>query len=325
MKVLIAEDYKPSLEKLVSILSKSGHEIATATEGREAIEMYKKDVFDIVFIDWTMPDMDSIELCRDIKDINILRQRDSYMIMITGTSKKRDMVSALEAGADDFVLKPFEEHVVKSRIQIGERVLEARRSNETKSSRPVDILQKEHVMIHRITGIMEMVSNMLDEDRPIPKKLLAWCTSSAFILDFKLHEKKEDYYINIFIERAKETHGRTSELFTRSSLVQILREHEWINTLLKNMQKTLNDYTVHKKDEKKVLKKYLDRYVQLIRTHAAREDTVFFPFTARYFTPEDEKQLLVDFKRVENEIGTEDIDNRMKTLDVLEKAMKLSE
>ena len=71
---------------------------------------------------------------------------------------------------------------------------------------PVEILNEEHVLIHKITGVLEMVANMLGEGMPLPKKLLNWTTSSVFMLTWDLHESKEYVYIDVFVERAKNIH-----------------------------------------------------------------------------------------------------------------------
>ncbi len=298
----------------------------SAETGKDGLDKYMNGSYDMVFIDWTLPDMDGPHLCMDIKDLNRIKQHDSYIIMTTGKTKKRDMVKALESGADDFMLKPFDEQVVKSRIDIGKRFLDIRRSKAgTDMAEPIEILEEEHKIIHRITAIMEVVSSMLEEELPIPKKLLDWCTSSAFVMDFRLHENKENYYIDIFIKRAKEEHGQTSKLFNRSSLSQIMKEHELIYKLIKDMQDDMTEYTIDRTDIHKRLKKHIDQYVQLIRMHASREDDVFFPFTRRYFTDDDIKQLLADFKKVEISIGAERIDTRIKMLAKLEKTLNIKD
>ena len=258
MKILIVDDNKTSLDKLGAILIKAGHDVTSVDGGKDALDKYRKEVFDIVFIGWTINDMGGIGLCSDIKDLNILRQRDSYLIMTTGRSNKRNMVEAMEAGADDFILKPYSASVVKSRIDIGKRVLDMRMSDDSsKKPGPVEILEKEHELIHRITGILDMTSNMLGESRPIPEKLLTWCTSSVFLLSFHLHERKENYYIERFIERAKEAHGQTSQLFTRSSLTQIMREHELIEKLIMDMQNVMTSSKANGKLDVKKLKGYI--------------------------------------------------------------------
>jgi hemerythrin-like domain-containing protein len=236
------------------------------------------------------------------------------------------MVEGLEAGADDFVLKPYTDEVITSRIDVAKRVLETKFTRpETRPIEPISILQKEHELIHRMTGVLEVVSNMLSEGYPLPKKLLNWCTSSVFVLNFQLHERREAYYIKVFIDRAKETHGQTSKLFTRSSLGQIMKEHELIEKLLIEMQQQAGRYDVDQRKEVLKLKETITRYLPLIRFHAAREDDVFFPFTQRYFTDDDIEQVLKDFEQVEQKIGVEKIKLRMKNIEQLEQILKIKD
>ena len=236
------------------------------------------------------------------------------------------MVDGLEAGADDFVLKPYAKDIIASRVDVAKRVLETKLIKaKTKACKPVELLEHEHKLIHRMTGILEMIVNMLDEGKPLPKKLLAWCASSAFVLNFELHKKKEEYYMNIFIDRAKDVHGQTSRLYTRSSLSQILKEHLLIKKLLFDMQKMMKTYDIDRKADLINFKLTIKRYVSLIRLHAAREDDVFFPFTQRYFTDADIKQLLSDFEGVERDVGVEKIKARMDVLGHLERILKIED
>ncbi len=324
MKVLIADDHKPSREKLSEIIDSIGHEPILAKNGREAYDIYTDSDVTIVFIDWSMPKMDGIELCRRIKGYDAKRKRHSYLLLATSKSKKRDMVEGLEAGADDFVLKPYDECVIKSRMNIALRVLETRITKEVLAApNAVKIMQDEHELIHRMTGIMEMVSNMLSDDVPLPPKLLKWCTSTAFTLDFELHEKKEEFYIDRFIQRASEIQGQTSKIYSRSSIFTILREHDLIERLLTTMKKKMETYNEHRPQDTEEIRKLINRYIPLIRFHAAREDDIFFPFTETYLTDEDNEELAVAFKQVDADIGAKQIRERMDTLDRLEEILKI--
>jgi len=329
MKILVADDYKKSREQLEEILKELGHEVIAAVNGKDALDLYMDNKIEVAFIDWSMPEMNGIELCKEIQINNSLIEHESYIILVTAKSKKRDMVEGLEAGADDFVLKPYEKGIIASRIDVAKRVLETKKTKfQAKPPaliKPLEILTEEHELIHRMTGVLEVVANMLDDEVPLPKKLLEWCSSSVFLLNFKLHEQKEDYYIRIFIERAKEVHGQTSKMFTRSSVSQIIREHILIEKLLKNMQAKVMAYEVGRKKEVKALKESINRYLPLIRLHAAREDDVFFPFTERYFNDDDIDQLVKDFAMVEEKIGTEKIKARLETIQQLEVILKIKE
>ncbi len=242
------------------------------------------------------------------------------------------MVEGLDAGVDDFVLKPYSEDVIISRVDVARKILEARIINSPEERppmgahiEPILILNQEHKLIHRMTGILEVVSNMLGDGFPLPKKLLEWGTSSVFILNWELHENKESFYIKTFIDRAKEIHGKTSQLYSRSSLTQIMKEHEIIKTLLTDMQEAAKNYDVGNRKSVQAFRNAITRYLPLIRFHAAREEDVFFPFTQRYFTEEDAAQLLRDFQQVEDEIGIEKIQTRLDNIERLEKILQIKE
>ena len=166
---------------------------------------------------------------------------------------------------------------------------------------------------------------MLDEGIPLPKKLLNWAASSVFLLNWELHESKEYFYIERFIERAKNIHGQTTQLFTRSSLTQIMREHEIIKNLLKDVQRATQEYDVDRRNSILQLKNDISRYLTMIRFHAAREEDVFLPFTQRYFTDEDIVKIMADFNKVEDEIGTEKIEARLETIGQLEKILQIKD
>jgi DNA-binding response OmpR family regulator len=329
MKIIIADDYKPSRGKLEKMLSEDGHEVTTAKDGVEALMLYQDNDYDVAFIDWAMPGMDGIELVKEIKSFDKRIDHESYIVLVTSKSKKRDMVEGLEAGADDFVLKPYSEEVVKSRLAIANRVLSTRDSGSRKrvveDIEPVRILQKEHELIRRMTGVLEVVSNMLGDGAQLPKRLLEWCASSVFLLNFRLHEKREVYYIDAFVKRAWDSHGKTSRLYSRSSLSQIMKEHDIIEKLLIDMQKKAASYDVDDRKSALKLNETIKKYLPLIRMHAAREDDVFFPFTQRYFTPSDVNMILMNFESLEESIGVDNINNRLETIEQLEIILNLRE
>jgi hemerythrin-like domain-containing protein len=217
-------------------------------------------------------------------------------------------------------------------MDVARRVLETKVNRvpkvqplKDKEIEPVAILNREHVMIHKITGILEVVANMLGEGRPLPKKLLTWGTSAAFMLNWQLHEEKELFYIDLFVERAQDVHGRTTQLYSRSSLVQIMEEHELIKMLLVDMQSAAKAYDIENRATGLKLRDIIMRYLPLIRFHAAREEDVFLPFSQRYLTADDVRRILADFERVESEVGKETIDARMETVEQLERILKIRE
>ncbi|MBW1736322.1 MAG: diguanylate cyclase [Deltaproteobacteria bacterium] len=126
MKVLIAEDNLVSRRLLETFLRKWGYDIVITSNGREAWEVLQEpEAPNLVISDWMMPDMDGLELCRRIREME--RAEYIYFIILTSKGKKEDVITGLEAGADDYLIKPFNQDELKYRVKIGERIIELER------------------------------------------------------------------------------------------------------------------------------------------------------------------------------------------------------
>ncbi len=121
MKVLIAEDDPVSRRLLESYLGKWGYEVAAARDGAEAWRLFEAGSFAMVVTDWMMPELDGSGLIRRIRASH--RQGYVYVVMLTARSRKEDLVEGLEAGADDFLTKPFDRDELRARLRAGERIL----------------------------------------------------------------------------------------------------------------------------------------------------------------------------------------------------------
>lgn len=124
MKVLIAEDEPISRLLLQKHLEAHGFEVIPAKDGLEAWEIFQKekDNIQMAIIDWMMPRMNGIDLCHKIRESK--SKHYAYIIFLSGKGQKRDIVTALEAGADDYVTKPFDPDELKVRILAGKRIIE---------------------------------------------------------------------------------------------------------------------------------------------------------------------------------------------------------
>lgn len=108
-KILIAEDNELNKETLTEILTEEGYEVKAVNDGREGIEAFLEDQFDIIITDLRMPHVDGLEFLKYIKDAN----RDSIVIMITGHGTVNNAVTAMKMGAFDFISKPIKDDLVK--------------------------------------------------------------------------------------------------------------------------------------------------------------------------------------------------------------------
>ena len=123
MSILIAEDDLTSRNILSAILKKWGYDFLVAQDGNAARDaLQRPDAPKLVLLDWDMPGLDGLEICRR------LRENDSpnppYVILLTGRGEKGDIVQGLEAGANDYVAKPYDSEELQARIRVGLRMLE---------------------------------------------------------------------------------------------------------------------------------------------------------------------------------------------------------
>jgi len=121
MQVLIVDDDPIALDMMQNVVESMGHQVMTANNGREALKLMRTGQFRLVLSDWEMPEMDGLELCRQIRKLNLCGY--VYFILITIHQGTQQIIDGLEAGADEFIAKPFDPHELTVRIRAGERIL----------------------------------------------------------------------------------------------------------------------------------------------------------------------------------------------------------
>jgi len=130
-RILIAEDSPMCRKLLESILEKRPYELCSVANGREALDAFARFCPDIIITDWMMPDVSGIELCRQIRKAQDGR---TYIILVTQKSEEQDVIEALDAGADDYVTKPFNTGELLARIRVGCRTAQMGREIEAKNA-----------------------------------------------------------------------------------------------------------------------------------------------------------------------------------------------
>jgi len=121
MKVLIADDDGVSRALLRAHLEKAGHEVVEATNGRSAWQTFRNGSFPLVISDWMMPEVDGLELCRMMRAED--RRLYTYVILLTALGGRGSYLEGMRAGADDFLSKPFDAEMFRSRLHVAERIL----------------------------------------------------------------------------------------------------------------------------------------------------------------------------------------------------------
>eukprot|EP00913_Durusdinium_trenchii_P023358 g21936.t1 len=121
MRVLIVDDDEIALDLLENSLVAAGYEVQRATNGLKALEMLRSGDFRLVVSDWEMPEMNGLELCRKIREKH--HAGYTYVILVTSHEGSENVIQGLDAGADDFISKPFQPEELCCRLKVGQRLL----------------------------------------------------------------------------------------------------------------------------------------------------------------------------------------------------------
>jgi diguanylate cyclase (GGDEF)-like protein len=123
MKVLAAEDNPVFQSMLRTMLTKWNYEALIARDGNEAWQVLQSgDTPQLAILDWMMPGMDGVEICRRVRAVR--REPYIYILLLTARSDSEDLVEGMEAGADDYLTKPFNAHELRVRLRAGIRILD---------------------------------------------------------------------------------------------------------------------------------------------------------------------------------------------------------
>jgi phosphoserine phosphatase RsbU/P len=173
MKILIAEDDWTSRTVLQGILSKWDYEVVATSDGEAAFTaMQTPDAPQLAVIDWMMPKMDGPTLCRKLRAQE--RTEPVYLILLTSRGESRDIVEGLEAGADDFIAKPYDNRELHARINVGKRLIS---------------LQNELQEREKLKGVLEMAGAVCHELNQPLQSVSGYCE----LLLMDLSEKDPNY------------------------------------------------------------------------------------------------------------------------------------
>ena len=126
LRILAVDDDPTSLQILRRTLVQAGHEVVTASNGADALQVALETNPEAIVADWMMPRMDGVELCRALRCIQSGQQM--YFLLLTGRDQEDQIVAAYDAGVDDYVTKPFNPRILLARLRPGQRMSELRRN-----------------------------------------------------------------------------------------------------------------------------------------------------------------------------------------------------
>ena len=121
-KVLVADDEPTSRHLIEATVRKWGYDVVACSDGSEAWEALQREgAPELVLLDWMMPGLDGVEVCRRVRGAP--NSDPTYIILLTSKKDKIDVVEGLEAGADDYITKPFDQTELRARVEVGARMV----------------------------------------------------------------------------------------------------------------------------------------------------------------------------------------------------------
>lgn len=130
-RILVVDDSRAQRRILTSSLTRQGYDVTEAGTGDEALEILRRDQFDLILSDWMMPGMDGLELCAAFRQLPLGGY--VYFILLTSKTDKGAVAQGLDVGADDFLAKPVNPDELRARINAGGRILSMERELQDKN------------------------------------------------------------------------------------------------------------------------------------------------------------------------------------------------
>lgn len=189
--ILVIDDNAQIRELLKLKLSKLGHTVLQAENGLKGYEILQKEPVHFVITDWMMPDMTGIQLCQQVRAT--IHDRYVYIILLTARSALEDLAMGMEAGADDFIAKPFHLSELQARVSAGIRILELERQMTVQQRKLDDAYQRiQNDLTHAarlqrslLPGPCDFNGQLKSEGLFCPSRFLAGDIFNVFQLDEK--------------------------------------------------------------------------------------------------------------------------------------------
>jgi len=164
VKILIADDELVSRHLMKAALRDMGYDVVVVDNGQDAWEVLQEGEARIALIDWVMPGLDGIEICRRVREAGMLGY--VYVIVVTGRDQTEDVVAALDAGADDCVTKPFRPEELSARVRTGIRIVMLERAlRETQDELRLIATRDELTKVWNRPAILRLLEGEVNRSR----------------------------------------------------------------------------------------------------------------------------------------------------------------
>jgi sigma-B regulation protein RsbU (phosphoserine phosphatase) len=149
MRVLIAEDDRATARLLAGLIESWGYEVVAAYDGKAALEHFEAEATpQLVLLDWMLPGADGPEVCRRIREL--WGNSAIYIILLTSKSARTDVIAGLEAGADEYLVKPFDAEELRARLNAGARIVDL----QQRLTDQVRELESALANVRKLTGLL---------------------------------------------------------------------------------------------------------------------------------------------------------------------------
>ncbi|MFP4039215.1 MAG: response regulator [Desulfosudaceae bacterium] len=177
MKILVVEDNVATLKMLAILLTRWGYDVDTAEDGRRALDIINgPEPPRLYILDWMMPELSGLELCKLIRS-STSGIENGYIVLLTGRTETRDIVTGLQAGADDYIAKPFHPEELRSRIGSGKRIIDLQDALDRRG-KTQGVLEMAGAVCHElnqplqaIMGYTNLILMDMDPDHPLQEGL----------------------------------------------------------------------------------------------------------------------------------------------------------
>jgi len=147
MKILIADDDATTRLIMEAFVTKWGHSpVVVADGGAAMMALRSKDAPPVAILDWMMPGLDGIEICRRLREV----QKNTYIILVTSRDDSASLVEGLEAGANDYIRKPFNQDELKARLLVGIRYAQVQQTLELRLAELESAFREIHALKARL-------------------------------------------------------------------------------------------------------------------------------------------------------------------------------
>jgi diguanylate cyclase (GGDEF)-like protein len=212
--ILVAEDDPLFLRLLQARLQGWGFRVITAKDGTEAWQLLQdSNTPDLLILDWIMPGVDGIELCRRIRAVQ--KDRYHYILLVSGKDDKQDVIAGLEAGADDYLTKPFDVGELKARLRTGTRILTLQ--HELIQAREVLRFQATH---DDLTGLWSRATTLHLLNGELERGLRSRTSTGILMIDLDHFKSVNDTYGHLKGDTVLKAAGRR--------IIQSVRTYDFV-------------------------------------------------------------------------------------------------